>query len=62
MPYGQQTQELIQAAFPLSQVVLVVALVVSTVLETTLSSGVLPWTSAAATTPIAAAWPPTMAM
>jgi hypothetical protein len=38
MLYGRQTQELTISAFPLSQVVIVVAMVVSAVLQTTLSS------------------------
>jgi len=41
MPYGQQTQELIQAAFLLSQLVIAITMVLSSILETTLSSGVL---------------------
>ena len=60
MSYGQQTQELFPAAFPRSQVVLVLMMVVSAILETTLSSGVLPRTTAA--TPGAAACTPTVAM
>ena len=39
MPYGQQTQELIQAAFPLSQVV--IGMVIQVVLAPALSFGVL---------------------
>ena len=49
MPYGQQTQELTITVFPVSQVVLAVAIVVSTILETTLISGVL--LSSTTTTP-----------
>ena len=42
MSYGQQTQELTITAFPLSQVVIALTMVVSAVLASTLSSGVLP--------------------
>ena len=42
MPYGNQTLELIQRAFLLSQVVIVIMMVVSAVLEAMLSSGVRP--------------------
>ncbi len=41
MPYGQQTQELTITAFPLSQVVIAITMVVSTILGPSLSSGVL---------------------
>ena len=60
MPYGQQTQELTITAFPLSQVVVAMAVVVSTVLETVLSSAVLLRT--AAPTPGAASCTAALAM
>ena len=60
MPYGQQTQELTITVFPFSQVVLAISLVVSTLLETTLSSGVLLSTTPA--TPGSASCPPAMTM
>ena len=60
MPYGQQTQELTITVFPFSQVVIAVAVVVSTVLEASLSSGVL--LSSSATTPGSATCTTAMAM
>ena len=42
MPYFHQTQELTISAFPLSQVVIAIAMVVSSVVVTGLISGLLP--------------------
>ena len=59
-PASPPSPELIQVVFPLSQVVFVLALVVSAVLETKLSSGVLLGTTP--TTPSAANWNSAMAL
>ncbi len=45
-----------KVVFPLTQVVIAIGMVVSSILETTLSSGVLPITTAASPMPGTATW------